>query len=189
MDEGMTQGSAADGTGERTIKIILGRRSVRAFEKRRVEPEKVETLLKCAFAAPSARNIRPCHFVVIDDEALLKKIGGAAEETRPAGGAPLAIAVCVDVAAYEKDHKLADGAWVEDASCAMENILLAARALGLEGVWLQIANRPKREEAVSPLLNLPGGVRLLALAVLGYGTEHKAPHSGTDESKTHYNAW
>jgi nitroreductase len=71
----------------------------------------------------------------------------------------------------------------------MENILLAARALGLEGVWLQIANRPEREETVPSLLNLPSGVRLLALAVLGYGTEHKAPHSGTDRAKLHRNGW
>jgi nitroreductase len=181
--------NAAGGIGGETIRIILGRRSVRAFEKRRVEPEKVETLLECAFAAPSAKNIRPCHFVAIDDEALLKKIGGAAAETRPAGGAPLAIAVCVDVAAYEKNHKLTDGTWMEDASCAMENILLAARALGLEGVWLQIANRPEREKAVPPLLNLPDGVRILALAVLGYGTERKAPHGGLDETRLHRNGW
>ncbi|MDR1649057.1 MAG: nitroreductase family protein [Synergistaceae bacterium] len=189
MTQENAAGNAAGRIDERTVQIILGRRSVRAFEKRRVEPEKVETLLKCGFAAPSARNIRPCHFVVIDDEALLKKIGGATEETRLAGGAPLAIAVCVDVASYEKNHKLTDGTWVEDASCAMENILLAARALGLEGVWLQIANRPEREETTPPLLNLPDGVRLLALAVLGYGTEHKAPHSGIDESKRHHNTW
>jgi nitroreductase len=174
---------------ERTIRIILGRRSVRAFEKKRVEPEKVETLLECAFAAPSSKNIRPCHFVAIDDEGLLRKIGGAVEATRAVGGAPLTIAICVDVAAYEKDHKMTDGTWMEDCSCAMENILIAARALGLEGFWLQIANRAEREQAVPPLLNLPEGVRLLALAVLGYGTEHKAPHSGTDGTKLHRNGW
>jgi nitroreductase len=172
-----------------TIRIILGRRSVRSFEARGVEPEKVETLLECAFAAPSAMNIRPCHFVVIDDRDILKKIGAASERTRLVGGAPLAVGVCVDTAAYERDHKLTDGTWMEDGACAMENILLAARALGLEGVWVQIANRPEREETVPPLLNLPEGVRLLALAVLGYGTEHKAPHSGTDPAKLHRNGW
>jgi nitroreductase len=187
--EGSAAKSAAGKIDEKTIQIILGRRSVRAFEGRSVEPEKVETLIKCAFAAPSAMNIRPCHFVVIDDRDLLKKIGGATERTRLVGGAPLAIAVCVDVAAYERDHKLTDGTWMEDSACAMENILLAARALGLEGVWVQIANRPEREEAVPPLLNLPGGVRLLALAVLGYGTEHKAPHGAADQAKLHRNGW
>ncbi|MDR1378840.1 MAG: nitroreductase family protein [Synergistaceae bacterium] len=176
-------------TDNETIRIILGRRSVRAFESRSVEPEKVEALLECAFAAPSAMNIRPCHVVVIDDKTLLAKIGAASERTRMVAGAPLAFAVCVDVANYEKEHKLTDGTWMEDGSCVMENLLLAARALGLEGVWLQIANRPEREGTVPPLLRIPEGVRILAIALVGYGTEHKAPHKGVEETKFHRNGW
>jgi nitroreductase len=172
-----------------TIQAIMGRRSVRVFEDKPVEPEKVKILLECAFAAPSAMNIRPCHFVAIGDRALLKKIGEASERTRLVSGAPLAVAVCADVAKYEKTHKLTDGTWMEDSAAAMENILIAARALGLEGVWLQIANRPDRETTVPPLLHLPEGVRILALAVLGYGAESKAPHSGADETRIHSNTW
>lgn len=172
-----------------TIRLILGRRSIRAFEARPVEPEKVELLLECAFAAPSAMNLQPCHLVVIDDRALLDRIAAASERTRMVGGASLAIAVCVDVAHYEKAHKLTDGTWMEDSACAMENILIAARALGLEGVWLQVANRPERESVVPPLLGLPEGVRLFAMAVLGYGAEVKAPHSGVDSARLHRNSW
>ena len=175
--------------GGETIRTIMGRRSVRAFEERNVEQEKVNVLLECAFAAPSARNIRPCHFIVIDDKDLLAKIGGANDYTRLVAQAPLVVAVCVDVANYEKTHKITDGTWMEDGACAMENILLAARALGLEGFWLQIANRPEREKTVPPLLRIPEGVRILALAVLGYGAELKAPHSGMDETQLHRNGW
>jgi nitroreductase len=171
------------------IRTILGRRSIRVFESRRVEPEKVELLLECAFAAPSSMNIHPCHLVVIEDKALLAKIGAANERTRMVAGAPLALAVCVDVANYEKAHKLTDGTWMEDSACTMENILIAARALGLEGVWLQIANRPERESTVSPILSLPEGVRLLAMALVGYGAELKAPHSGVDKARLHRNGW
>ncbi|MDR3231552.1 MAG: nitroreductase family protein [Synergistaceae bacterium] len=174
---------------DKTIRVILGRRSVRAFEPRPVEAEKVEILLECAFAAPSSMNIQPCHLVLIDDKTLMAKIGAASERTRMAGGAPLAIGVCVDVANYEKAHKLTDGTWMEDSACVMENILISARALGLEGVWLQIANRPEREATVPPLLHLPEGVRLLAMALLGYGTEHKASHSGVDAARLHRNGW
>jgi nitroreductase len=174
---------------DKTIRAILGRRSVRSFEPRPVEPEKVEILLECGFAAPSAMNIQPCHLVVIDGKELLAKIGAATERTRMVAGALLVIGVCVDVADYEKTHKLTDGTWMEDSACVMENILIAARALGLEGVWLQIANRSEREEAVPPLLHLPEGVRLLAMALLGYGAEHKAPHSGADGTRLHRNGW
>jgi nitroreductase len=172
-----------------TIRIIMGRRSIRVFEERSVEQEKVDLLLKCAFAAPSSKNIQPCHLVLIDDKNLLTKIGAAHEQTRMAAGAAVAVAVCVDVVNYEKVHKLSDGTWMEDGSCVMENILIAARSLGLEGVWLQIANRPVREESISPLLRLPEGVRILAIALLGYGAELKAPHSGVDEARLHRNGW
>jgi nitroreductase len=172
-----------------TIRIILERRSIRVFEARSVEPEKVDTILECAFAAPSAMNAQPCHIVTIDDKELLAGIGAANERTRMVSGAPLAFAVCVDVANYEKVHRLTDGTWMEDSACVMENILLAARALGLEGVWLQIANRPGREEVVTPLLRLPAGARILAMALVGYGAESKAPHSGVDTARLHHNRW
>ena len=171
------------------IRTLLGRRSIRLFETKTVEPEKVEILLECAFAAPSAMNHRPCHLMVIDAKELLVKIGGLTERTRMVEGAPLAIAVCVDVAHYEKAHGLTDGTWMEDGSCAMQNLLIAARGLGLEGVWLQVHNRPEREGSIPPLLKLPDGVRLFAMAVLGYGAETKAPHSGVDEARLHRNGW
>ena len=172
-----------------TIRVILGRRSVRVFEEKSVETEKVDLLLECAFAAPSAMNIRPCHLVVVDDKELLKKIGEASVHSRMAAGAPLGLAVCVDVANYEKQHGFTDGTWMEDASCVMENVLLAARAVGLEGVWLQIANRPEREETIPSLLDLPEGVRALAMALVGYGAKVKSPHAGVDEARVHRNHW
>ena len=94
-----------------TIRIILGRRSVRVFEARSVEAEKVDLILECAFAAPSAMNIQPCHVVVVNDKDLLKKIGEASAHSRMAAGAPLGLAVCVDVADYEKKHNFTDGTW------------------------------------------------------------------------------
>ena len=78
---------------------------------------------------------------------------------------------------------------MEDGACVMENILLSARALGLGGVWLQVANRPGREEVITPLLRLPAGVRVLALALVGYGAETKEPHSGADPARLHHNGW
>ena len=171
------------------IRSILGRRSIRVFEKRGVEPEKVDALLECAFAAPSAMNTQPCHFVVIDEASLLGKIGAVHERTKMAAGAPLAIAICADVAYYEKRHNLTDGTWMQDCSCAMENILIAAHSLGLGGVCMQIVNRSDREEGVSRLLNVPEGVKVFAIALLGYGAESKSPHSGVDKARLHRNGW
>jgi len=180
---------AHDAYYNEVVRTILGRRSIRVFENKKVEPEKVDILLECAFAAPSSKNVQPCHLMVIDDASLLEKIGTVHARTKMAAGAPLAIGVCVDVAKYEKEQNLTDGTWMEDSSCAMENILIAARSLGLEGVWMQIVNRPEREEGVSRLLNLPEGVKLFALAILGYGAETRPPHSGVDSARLHRNGW
>jgi nitroreductase len=172
-----------------TIRIIMGRRSVRKFEGRPVEPERIRILLECGFAAPSAKNLRPCHLVQIDDPKMLKDIGGVSEQTRMVAASPLAIAVCVDVARYEREYKSTDGTWMEDCSCAMMNLLLSARALGLEGVWLQILNRPERNEGVERVIGVPDGVRVFAIAVLGYSEVAKPPYSGADETRLHTNGW
>lgn len=177
------------GCGNEVVRAILGRRSIRVFESKAVEQEKIEILLECAFAAPSARNIQPCHVIVIDEAPLLKKIGAVNEQTKMVAGAPLAMAVCVDVAGYEKKHNITDGTWMEDSACVMENIMIAAKSLGLESVWLQAVNRPGREEGISGLLGVPEGVKVFALAVLGYGAEAKAPHSGVDKARLHRNRW
>lgn len=171
------------------IKLIMGRRSIRKFEPRPIEPEKVMTLLECAFAAPSSKNRKPCHFVLIDDKAMLEKIGSATPEVKMAAGAALGIAVCVDVPAYERTSGLTDGTWMEDAAAAVENVLLAARALDLEGVWMQIVNRAERETTVPHLLGIPEGVKLFSIALVGYPAEEKSPHCGVDSTRLHKNGW
>ena len=179
----------ADFASNETIRVIIGRRSVRKFTDQPVDSERTRILLECGFAAPSSKNIKPCHLICIDDKKTLEEIGNASPEVRAAAVAPLAIAVCVDVANYEKNHGLRDGTWMEDSSCAMMNILLAARALGMEGVWLQIVNRAEREGKIPQILGIPEGVKLFALAVIGFSEVSKAPHGGVDESRLHSNAW
>lgn len=172
-----------------TIKIIMGRRSIRKFEPKPVEGELANTLLECAFAAPSSKNYQPCQFILIDDKAVLEKIGAATPAAKMAAGAALGIAVCVDVAAYEKKSGLTDGTWMEDAAAAMENILLASRALDLEGVWMKVVNREDREGTIPPILGIPEGVKLFSIALVGYPAETKEPHSGADASRLHKNSW
>jgi len=171
------------------IKLITGRRSIRRFQPKPVEQEKAMTLLECAFAAPSSKNHRPCQFILIDDSAKLQEIGEAAPAAKMAAGAPLGIAVCVDVPAYEEKSGLTDSTWVMDASAAIENILLAARALGLEGVWLQVMNRADRESVIPRILGVPDGVKLLFIALVGYPAEEKKPGGEIVASRLHRNRW
>lgn len=168
-----------------TIGFILGRRSVRKFLPNAVIPEMVTTLLECAFAAPSAHNRRPLHFIVVDDRATLDALAKAHDSGKAMETAPLAIAVCADTSIMPEG----DMAWIEDAAAAMENILIAARALGLEGVWLKVMDRHPREERVTPVFGAPPHVKIVAIAALGYGDEAKDPHRGVNEERIHRNVW
>lgn len=175
--------------GSETIKIIMERRSIRKFEPKPVEDELAMTLLECGFAAPSSKNYKPCQFILINERAMLEKIGAATPAAKMVAGAGLAIAVCVDVPDYEARSGQTDGTWMEDSAVAMENILLAARAVGLEGVWMKVVNRPDKEGTIPQVLGLPQEVKLFAIALVGYPAETRDPHSGIDQERLHKNTW
>ena len=99
--------------------------------------------------------------------------------------AALANAVWAETAGYPDG----DRAWVEDGAAVLQNILLAARGLGLEGVWLKVMDRSPRNEKIRPLLNVPGTVHIIGIAALGVGAEAKDPHRGYPAEKVHRDRW
>ena len=167
------------------VKAILGRRSIRSFQPEKAEPEVRDLILECAFAAPSAHNRRPCHCIVIEDREQLARLAEAHDTGKMLDKAALAIAVCAETAGYPEG----DRAWVEDGAAVLENILLAARGLGLEGVWLKVMDRSPRNEKIRPLLNVPESVHIIGIAALGKGAEVKEPHKGYPAEKVHQNRW
>ncbi len=167
------------------ITAILGRRSIRKFTSDPVSEEEKNVLLECAFAAPTAHGRKPCEFIVIEDRAVLDDLAEAHDSGKMLRQSPLAIAVCAQTEKYPEG----DRAWVEDCAAAMENILIAARALGLEGVWLKVMDRHPRNEKIRPILAVPPSVEVVAIAALGRPAESKPPHVGKDEGKIHFNRW
>ncbi|WP_300526491.1 nitroreductase family protein [Aminiphilus sp.] len=167
------------------VAAILGRRSIRKYTSQPVEREKIDLLLECACAAPTAAGSRPWHFVVVDDRAKLDALAGAHPYGKMLFRAPLAVVVCGD----PDKNEFARVYWEEDCSAAMENILVAARALDLGSVWLGVHHSPEREQALRLILGIPGAVSVLGVAVLGYPDEVKEPHEGIDEGVVHRNGW
>ena len=167
------------------VAAILSRRSIRKFRPDPVAPEVWNLLLECAFAAPSAHNRRPCHFVVVEDRSVLDALAEAHDSGKMLFQAPLAIAVCAETASYPEG----DLAWVEDCAAALENILVAAKGLGLEGVWLKVMGRHPRNELIRPVLSTPESVEIVGIAALGYGAEEKVPNEGVREERVHANRW
>ena len=168
------------------MEAILTRRSIRRYRDEPVDEATITRLLEAAMAAPSANNEQPWHFIVIGDRALLDEITTFHPYAGMLKQAPVAIAVAAD------RELLADPSvdyWIQDCSAAVENLLLAAHAIGLGGCWLGIHPRPQRTAALAELLNLPNHIAPFAVVALGHPTEKKSPPDYFDPDRIHKNHW
>lgn len=167
------------------LRNILTRRSIREYTDQAVEEEKIRLLLKAAMAAPSARNSQPWDFVVLTKRAAIDELANFSPYVSMLKEAPLAIVVCgrTDAETGSPDY------WVIDCSAAVQNILLAAHALGLGAVWLGVYPRPERQAALKELLKLPDNVVPHSAISIGYPAEQKEPSQRFKEERVHYEAW
>jgi nitroreductase len=156
------------------IDLLRNRRSIRAFQVRPVEKEKIDLLREAVLRAPSSRGIKPWGFVFVTDPQTLVRLSKA----KPHGAAfiamaPLAVVVFADP---EKSD-----VWVEDASIAALIVHLAATDLGLGSCWIQIRKRDHDESKsasryVADLLGIPSSMAVEAVVAVGYAAEEKKPH-------------
>ena len=172
---------------ESLIETIMTRTSIRAFADTPVADETIEQLLKAGMAAPSAVNKQPWAFVVITGRENLDRLREVHPNARMLASAQAAIAVCGDLT------KALEGAgqdyWIQDASAATENILLAAHALGLGAVWTGVYPIAERVETISAVLELPSYIVPLCVIPIGYPAESPQPKDKWKPENVHYNKW
>jgi len=154
------------------LNLVEIRQSVRKYENRPVEPEKVIRCLEAARLAPSASNGQPWKFVVVDDPELNQKV--AKETCGPlstfnnfVGQAPVIVAIVIEkmrtitqIGAFLKDREFP----LLDIGIAAEHFCLQAAEEGLGTCMLGWFN----EEPIKDLLNVPKHKRLGLLITLGY---------------------
>lgn len=150
------------------INNIMTRRSVRSFTDRKIEKNDLEMIAAAAVYAPSACNYQTWRFTVIQNPGLITKLAKAvAAETGAPSGYNFYAPNAVILASNERTSSFG----VEDCSCALENIFLAAHALGIGSVWINqlrgISDKPK-VRAVLRELNLPESQIVIGMAALGY---------------------
>lgn len=182
------EGKAKEQDGsEVVINNILKRTSVRSYEDRAVESEKVEKLLRAGMAAPTAVNKQPWHFIVVTDKNQLQKLSEANPNAGMAAKAPLTIVVCGDMdKALEGDAR---EFWVQDCSAATENILLAATGMGLGAVWTGTYPSKERCAAVADVLRLPDTLIPLNTIVIGYPDTEPTPKDKWKKENVSYNVY
>ena len=157
---------------------IFDRVSVRKYEDRKVEAEKIEKLLRAGMAAPSAGNQQPWAFCVTENAEIMEQLVKVSPYTTPLNGAPLCIAVLYKKGALRhKDYV------DQDLSAATQNILLEAEYLGLGAVWMGIAPLKERMDGAKAVLELSDDYEVFALIAVGYAKERQPKHDRYEESR------
>ena len=139
-----------------TIDTIMKRRSVRKYQPKAIPDEHLNTILECGRQAPSAANRQPWHFVVIRDGEQRKKLAEACSGQHWMADAAVIIAGIGKPGTSEKWHPV-------DVAISMENMILAATALGYGTCWIGAFD----QEKVKELLGVPDDMTVVALSPVG----------------------
>jgi nitroreductase len=167
--------------------LVKTRRSIRQFEDKEIEKDKVDRILKSGLMAPTSKNGRSWEFIAVTNKEQLQKLSDSRENgVRQLATAKLAIVVAADPEVID--------VWVEDVSIAAITMQFTAHSLGIGSCWIQIRKRlgtdhGESQEVVKNALNIPEKYQVGCMLVFGYPAEEKQPH---DESKllydkVHYN--
>jgi len=163
------------------LDTIKKRRSIRQYTDQALTDDQIRQLLEAAMAAPSGSNIQPWEFMVVKDPDVKRQLAQTHTWSQMVADAAVVFVVC--------GNERASHHWVEDASVATENLLLAVTALGLGAVWVGIHPDADREAHVHRVLDIPEGIRVLCLVPVGYPAESKPPRTQYQGSKVHYEKW
>jgi nitroreductase len=165
--------------GEGCLKYIYTRRSIRGYSEKEIKDEDLQKILKAAMQAPSAGNEQPWHFVVVRDKSRLSKLADALPFGKMLPYASLAIVVCCDpkLSRYKYDM------WVQDCAAATQNILIAARMLGIGSVWLGVYPREERMEKIREVLGIPEDIVVFCVVSLGYPRSEAEFREAEDRDK------
>jgi len=159
------------------LDVIRHRKSVRDFQDRPVEREKIMMCLEAARLAPSACNSQPWKFVVVDDKQLKDRLCRAAFSGIYLMNSFCKKAPVIVVVVSERARFLAmiDGLfrgtkyYLIDIGIAGEHFVLQAEELGLGTCWIGWFN----ERAVKSVLNIPQSKKVDILIALGYYDKEK----------------
>ncbi|HTL55690.1 MAG TPA: nitroreductase family protein [Candidatus Limnocylindrales bacterium] len=168
------------------LNFIFGRRSIRVYSPGEIPDSTVTALLEAAMAAPSAMTKDPWRFIVIRDHHMLAKLAGALAGGKMLVTATAAIVVCGDLeTAFDRHLSFL----LQDCSAAIENLLLAAHALGLGACWVGVHPIEDAVKQLKQLLSLPATVVPIAAIALGHPGEQPGPRTRFNRDYVHFEKW
>jgi nitroreductase len=151
------------------FEAVKTRRSIRAFQSRPVEEEKMDRIIEAVNLAPSAGDLQAYEIIVVKDSRRKRELAEAAGEQWFVSEAP----VCLVFLAYPERSSRKYGRrgselyCLQDATIAAAYAQLVATVLGLASTWVGAFD----EEAVAKIVEAPGNKRPVAILPIGYGRE------------------
>lgn len=174
-----------DTPSETTLDTIMNRYSVRSYTGEKVSPEQIETLLRAGMAAPSGMNLQPWRFVVVTDPAKMDAMTPWGADTWKAAGTIIVVCGKTTMGDGNEPNPL----WTADCSAVTENILLAAKAMGLGAVWNACYPFDDFWHQTQRELGLPEDVIPFSIVPVGYESGSEEPKQKFDPAKIHYEKW
>ena len=180
-----SSGDGVSSASQTVLHNILQRKSVRAYTDRAVSHEQLDTLIRAAMAAPTGRDMRPWHFIVLEGRHQLSPLAEQLPYAKMLAEAQAAVVVCGDMSVTDKEGNPSRN-WTFDCSAATENLLLQAEAMGLGAVWTGVYPYDERLEAVKQVLQLPDHLIPLNVIPIGYPKGDPQPKDKYDPAKVEY---
>ena len=168
------------------LNTIMERRSCRVYQDRPVSEETIEALLKAGMVAPSAMNSQPWEFLVMQDA---EKKAAAAELVSywsMLKKTPLAILVMANTNGYRASTQ---EFFVQDCALSAGNILLAAQAMGLGGVYLGLYPKQDVMSKLRAIYGIPEHILPFAVLSIGYPEKPMQPHTTFPKHKVHHDQY
>ena len=149
------------------LKVIRERRSVRRYRADPIPEDVLHRVLEAARFSPSGKNLQPWKFVLVQDESLKRSLVDACLGQKFIAEAPVVVVACgFPDRCYSRMGNYMKS-WAVDVAIALEHIVLQAHEEGLGTCWIGAFE----EKDVKSLLNVPEGVKVVALTPLGYPDE------------------
>lgn len=159
------------------LDLAQERFSVLEYEKREVERDKIDRILKACLAAPTACNLQPQRILLINDDEGREKLNRVIPSKYYV---PAAFLVCYDKSGCWTRPMDGKSSGEIDSAIAATHMMLEATDLGLGSIWVMYWEPDKMKAA----FGLPDTLEPVALLIVGYKSEAAQPKKGHWKSKT-----